>query len=48
MADPVSGRLVAEGLRTRLPAPDLIEYPTIGHAPHLEIPDVIADELVRG
>ncbi|WP_432838331.1 alpha/beta fold hydrolase [Dactylosporangium sp. CA-092794] len=48
MADPVSGRLVAEGLRTRLRAPDLIEFPTVGHAPHLEIPDVIAAELVRG
>jgi pimeloyl-ACP methyl ester carboxylesterase len=48
MADPVSGRSVAAGLRARLGAADIVEYPTIGHAPHIEIPDVIATEVARG
>lgn len=41
-ADPVSGPAIADALRARLDAPDLTEYPNVGHAPHLEIPDVIA------
>jgi hypothetical protein len=45
MADPVSGRLVADGLHAQLDTPDIVEYPTIEHLPHVEIPDIIATQL---
>lgn len=46
--DPVSGAAIAEELRNRMSAPDLIEYDDAGHCPHIEIPErVAADILVR-
>lgn len=47
-ADPVSGQQVADALRERLPGADLTEYPDVGHAPHLEIPDQIAAAILDG
>jgi pimeloyl-ACP methyl ester carboxylesterase len=48
MRDPVSGAAIAEELRNRMPAADLIEYDDAGHCPHLEIPGrVAADILAR-
>jgi pimeloyl-ACP methyl ester carboxylesterase len=46
-ADPVSGRLTADALRHRLGNPNLTEYPGVGHVPHLEIPDQIAEAIMR-
>ncbi|MFJ9778810.1 alpha/beta fold hydrolase [Amycolatopsis sp. NPDC101161] len=48
MRDPVSGPRVARELRSRRPDADLVEYPDVGHCPHLEVPDrVAADILAR-
>jgi pimeloyl-ACP methyl ester carboxylesterase len=47
LADPVSGRMIADALRHRLDNPNLTEYPTVGHAPHLEIHDLIAEAITH-
>lgn len=48
MRDPVSGPRVARELRSRNPDADLVEYPDLGHCPHLEDPErVAADILAR-
>ena len=47
LADPVSGRPIALALRDRLAAPALVEYPTVGHVPHLEVPDEVAAAIAR-
>lgn len=47
LADPVSGRPIADEIARRRPGSDLVPY-TAGHCPHLEIPQrVVADVLVR-
>jgi pimeloyl-ACP methyl ester carboxylesterase len=45
LQDPVSGRLIAEALRDRMPNVDLVEYLDAGHCPHLEIPDRVASDI---
>ena len=48
MRDPVSGALVAREIRRRAPDADLVEYPDLGHCPHIEAPErVAADILAR-
>ncbi len=48
MRDPVSGPLVAREIRRRDPGADLVEYPDLGHCPHVEDPArVAADILAR-
>ncbi|MVU82345.1 alpha/beta fold hydrolase [Nocardia sp. ET3-3] len=47
MADPVSGRAIADELRHRHPEADLVEHADAGHCPHMEIPEHIAADLLR-
>ncbi|HWO67182.1 MAG TPA: alpha/beta hydrolase [Umezawaea sp.] len=48
MRDPVSGARVAREIRRRDPGADLVEYPDLGHCPHIEDPRrVAADVLAR-
>jgi pimeloyl-ACP methyl ester carboxylesterase len=47
MRDPVSGAAIAEEIRNRMPAADLIEYDDVGHCPHIEIPDRVAADIVQ-
>ncbi|MBO0767962.1 MAG: alpha/beta hydrolase [Solirubrobacterales bacterium] len=47
MADPVSGAVVADAIRGRQSDPDLVEYQGVGHAPHLEIPDRVVEDLLK-
>lgn len=47
MRDPVSGAAIAEQLRDRIPAVDLVEYDDVGHCPHIEIPDRVAIDILR-
>ncbi|VVJ20785.1 Uncharacterised protein [Amycolatopsis camponoti] len=48
MRDPVSGARVARELRSRKPDADFVEYPDLGHCPHIEAPErVAADILAR-
>lgn len=45
MADPVSGAPVAERVRERVPGADLVALEDVGHYPHLEVPERVADEV---
>ncbi|MEA5360910.1 alpha/beta hydrolase [Amycolatopsis sp., V23-08] len=48
MRDPVSGPRVARELRSRNADADIVEYPDLGHCPHIEAPErVTADILAR-
>ncbi len=46
MRDPVSGPRVARELRSRNPDADLVEYPDLGHCPHLEAPERVATDIL--
>ena len=48
MADPRSGAHVAQEIRHRLPAAPLVALDDVGHYPHLEVPEVVAQEVMRG
>ena len=45
MADPVSGPAVLQAVRPRLPQAEVFELDGVGHAPHLEAPDYVAQIL---
>jgi pimeloyl-ACP methyl ester carboxylesterase len=45
--DPVSGADVAARLRERAPGVDLLALDAVGHYPQLEVPDVVADAILR-
>lgn len=47
MRDPVSGAAIAEELRNRIPAVDLVEYDDAGHCPHIEIPGRVVADILR-
>ncbi|MFG1608025.1 alpha/beta fold hydrolase [Actinoplanes sp. NPDC049265] len=46
MEDPISGRRVANEIRRRNPGADLVEYPDLGHCPHIEAPARIAGDIL--
>jgi len=46
MTDPVSGRHVAEHLRQRIADLKLIALENVGHYPQLEVPGIIADQVL--
>jgi pimeloyl-ACP methyl ester carboxylesterase len=46
MGDPVSGPDMVAHIRTHAPAVAIHELPAIGHYPHLEVPDVVAEQLL--
>ena len=46
MQDPVSGAAVAERLRARVPAADLVTLDDVGHYPHVETPHLVVPALV--
>ncbi|HEX7661571.1 MAG TPA: alpha/beta hydrolase [Pseudonocardiaceae bacterium] len=45
-ADPVAGAPIARALRQRIPDIDLVEYPDLGHCPHLEAPDRVGPDIL--
>jgi pimeloyl-ACP methyl ester carboxylesterase len=47
LADPTTGKVIAENIRRHQPKADLVTYPDVGHFPHLEVPDRIATEISR-
>jgi pimeloyl-ACP methyl ester carboxylesterase len=47
MADPVSGRHMAEHLLRRAPDVNLVALEDVGHYPQLEVPELIADRLLN-
>lgn len=46
LQDPVSGRHISDHIRERIPDADLRELPDVGHYPQLEVPALIAAEIV--
>jgi len=47
MVDPVSGSHVAAHLRQRLPQADIMELRDVGHYPQLEVPEIVAAQVIR-
>src|SRR5205823_6216775 len=47
MADPRSGRRMADEIRRRVPAAPFVALERVGHYPHLEVPDTVAREIAR-
>jgi pimeloyl-ACP methyl ester carboxylesterase len=45
MADTVSGPLIAEQIRARIPTAGLVELPDVGHYPQIEVPQRVAEEI---
>ncbi len=45
LADPVSGKHIADEIRRRIPGADLVELPRVGHYPQLEIPERVVREI---
>ncbi len=46
MADPRSGAHVAQEIRRRLPGAPLVALDNVGHYPHLEVPERVAQEII--
>ncbi|WP_410630995.1 alpha/beta fold hydrolase [Amycolatopsis sp. cmx-4-83] len=46
MRDPVSGPRIAQELRNRKPDADVVEYPDLGHCPHVEEPERVARDIL--
>ena len=46
MADPRSGAQLADHIRRRLPTAPFVALDGVGHYPHLEVPEVVANEIV--
>ena len=46
MADPRSGARVAQEIRHRLPAAPLVALDDVGHYPQLEVPELVAQEIM--
>jgi pimeloyl-ACP methyl ester carboxylesterase len=45
--DPVSGRNISDQIHQRITNADLLELPDIGHYPQIEVPDLVAEEILR-
>jgi pimeloyl-ACP methyl ester carboxylesterase len=45
MADPRSGAHIAEHVRRRAPRVRIVELQDVGHYPHLEVPEAVADAI---
>jgi pimeloyl-ACP methyl ester carboxylesterase len=48
MADPRSGADIALEIRRRLPAAPLVALDDVGHYPQVEVPELVAQEIIRG
>ena len=48
MADPRSGAHIAREIGRRLPGVPLVALEDVGHYPHLEAPERVAQEIARG
>ncbi len=48
MADPRSGAHIAREIRRRLPAAPFVGLDDVGHYPQLEVPEPVAQEIMRG
>lgn len=46
MADPRSGAHIAREIRHRLPAAALVELDDVGHYPQIEVPELVAQEII--
>jgi pimeloyl-ACP methyl ester carboxylesterase len=47
MADPRSGAHIAEQVRRRAPRVRVVELPDVGHYPHLEVPEAVAEAIAE-
>ncbi|MFL5969560.1 MAG: alpha/beta fold hydrolase, partial [Gaiellaceae bacterium] len=47
MADPRSGAHIAHEIRHRLPAAELVALGDVGHYPQIEVPELVAQEIVE-
>jgi pimeloyl-ACP methyl ester carboxylesterase len=47
MADPRSGAHVAREIRQRLPSAALVALEDVGHYPQLEVPELVAQEIIK-
>ena len=47
LQDPVSGAAMARRYRERVPDPDVVELPRIGHYPQLEDPAAVLESYVQ-
>lgn len=45
--DPVSGKNISGQIRERLPQADLLEMEDVGHYPQLEVPRLVAEEILK-
>jgi pimeloyl-ACP methyl ester carboxylesterase len=48
MADPRSGAHIAREIRHRLPAAALVDLDDVGHYPQVEVPELVAQEIIKG
>ncbi|MCI0356723.1 MAG: alpha/beta hydrolase [Acidobacteria bacterium] len=47
MQDPVAGAPMAAHIRERMPQAELVALEDVGHYPQIEVPQVVADEVLR-
>ena len=47
MLDPIEGAIMLDVMKRRMPALDVREIADVGHVPQLEVPEIVAEEILK-